>query len=173
MRAPTLHLAAAALLCVGLLAGATAAQSSSDRAAAQALFDEARQLRDEGRNEQACAKFALSHRLSPRVGTQFNLADCYELTGRFGHGAKNILEGIACFECVIQLALTIRSVQIPLSVIPLFRVCRRVGSRSTGSCDAIASRHPKRSTRSPQASLFPVSRRGHAGVYPWRIVPVR
>jgi hypothetical protein len=49
---------------------------------AQALFDDGRQLMEAKRYEQACAKFEESNRLDPAMGTQFHLADCYELIGR-------------------------------------------------------------------------------------------
>lgn len=69
-----------------------AAQSESDRAAAQALFDEAKQLRDKGDLAKACAKFAESLRLDPAVGTRFNLADCYERVGRLASAWTQFLE---------------------------------------------------------------------------------
>ena len=49
---------------------------------AQALFDDARRLVDQGDVEQACPKFEESNRLDPGIGVQFRLADCYEQVGR-------------------------------------------------------------------------------------------
>lgn len=73
----------------GLLALATTlhatavwAQSAEDTAAARALFAEARKLAAAGDFATACPKFEESQRLEPGVGTQFNLADCWEHIGR-------------------------------------------------------------------------------------------
>jgi hypothetical protein len=52
------------------------------RVAAQALFEEGRQLRNAERWEEALAKFSASHRLDPAVGTLLNMADCYRQLGR-------------------------------------------------------------------------------------------
>src|SRR6476620_2846381 len=59
------------------------AQEGGDaRAAAQALFDSARTLMAQGNFNDACPKLEESQRLDPGVGTQFNLAVCYEAIGR-------------------------------------------------------------------------------------------
>jgi serine/threonine-protein kinase len=54
----------------------------SDPAAAQALFDESKQLMAEGRYAQACPKLQESQDLDPGLGTQFHLADCLQHQGR-------------------------------------------------------------------------------------------
>jgi hypothetical protein len=72
---------AAALFVVALssrIAQADAAQS----AAAEALFDEGRRLMEAGRYGDACGRFEESQRLDQGIGTQYNLADCWEKTGR-------------------------------------------------------------------------------------------
>jgi hypothetical protein len=56
---------------------------SADAAAAQALFERGRQLMAEQRAPEACPLFEESHRLEAGIGTQFNLASCYEAVGRF------------------------------------------------------------------------------------------
>jgi hypothetical protein len=53
-----------------------------DVAAAQAMFDQARELAQQGKYAEACPKFQESNRLDPGIGTQFHLADCYEHSGR-------------------------------------------------------------------------------------------
>ena len=61
---------------------AIADASAADRAAARALFDQGRTLTSQGKYAEACPKFEESQRLDPGIGTQFNLADCFERTGR-------------------------------------------------------------------------------------------
>jgi hypothetical protein len=72
------------LILVPLLLSFTArAQlSNADRAAAQMLFDDAIKLMQAERYSDACPKLEESQRIDPGMGTQYNLADCYEKTGR-------------------------------------------------------------------------------------------
>src|SRR6266498_1038121 len=78
-----LRAASLAFVLLAHLPGAASAQvSAENRAAAQALFDLGRTLITSGRAEEACPKFEESQRLDPGVGTQLNLADCYDRTGR-------------------------------------------------------------------------------------------
>ncbi len=78
-RAVTLGTATLTLL-FGLSARAQAASSSE--AQAEALFDEAKRLRDTGQLPEACSKFAQSQQLSPGVGVALHLGDCYQRIGR-------------------------------------------------------------------------------------------
>jgi hypothetical protein len=72
----------ASLLGSVLWASAPSAHAQSDSAAARALFAEGRSLMDSERYEQACPKFEESLRLDHGMGTQFNLAHCWEKVGR-------------------------------------------------------------------------------------------
>ena len=60
----------------------SAAAQTADKAAAELLFTEARQLVSEGKYTEACPKFAQSQQLDPATGTLLNLADCYERAGK-------------------------------------------------------------------------------------------
>lgn len=46
------------------------------------LFDQARELMAQGRYAEACGELESSEALDPGIGTEFNLARCYELAGR-------------------------------------------------------------------------------------------
>jgi hypothetical protein len=50
---------------------------------AEQLFEQARELMAEGRFAEACAKLESSEAEDPGIGTEFNLARCYDLGGRF------------------------------------------------------------------------------------------
>jgi hypothetical protein len=56
--------------------------TADDTAEAQRLFEEALALLDQNRAHQACPKLEQSLELDPGVGTQFQLADCYERIGK-------------------------------------------------------------------------------------------
>jgi hypothetical protein len=74
-----------ALTALTLLLGsapAFAETSASQRASAEALFQQATQLMDEKRYVEACEKLAGSQDLDPALGTMLYLADCYEHAGR-------------------------------------------------------------------------------------------
>lgn len=60
------------------------APEARNPAAAEVLFDEAVALTETGKYAEACTKFADSDRIDHAINTLFNLADCYERTGRLG-----------------------------------------------------------------------------------------
>jgi hypothetical protein len=72
----------AALLATSVFATRVHAQEAGNKAAAEALFDEARRLMADGHYAQACSKFEASQALDAGVGTLLNLADCYEKSGK-------------------------------------------------------------------------------------------
>jgi hypothetical protein len=78
--------------CVTLAAASARGQSTSDSAAAQALFDQAKQLLADGHAADACPKLEESQRLEPRSGTLINLASCYEQTGRLASAWSKYIE---------------------------------------------------------------------------------
>jgi hypothetical protein len=69
---------------IATIASAARAEPSDaeKKAAAQALFDEARKLTAEGSFAQACPKLEESVRLDPTPGSKFYLADCFEHAGK-------------------------------------------------------------------------------------------
>ncbi len=71
---------------------ASAQNSAGDRAAAEALFKEGKRLAADGKFELACPKFEESQKLDPGIGTQFNLANCYERSGRTASAWTSFLE---------------------------------------------------------------------------------
>jgi serine/threonine-protein kinase len=67
---------------LALLLAAPRIAYAGDPAAAQTLFDEARQLMTQGQYAQACPKLQESQDMDPGLGTQFHLADCLQHLGR-------------------------------------------------------------------------------------------
>lgn len=89
-----------ALLAIAIFAAlapraALAQTSDVDRAAA--LFEEGVALASDADFDAACPKFAASQRLDPSLGTQYNLALCYEKQGKLGSAFRH-------FRAVEQLA---------------------------------------------------------------------
>ncbi len=73
------------LLCLAVATAALPprlAQAAPSRDEAQALFEAARSLMAQGRFDEACPKLEASEAIDPGIGTEVNLARCYELSGR-------------------------------------------------------------------------------------------
>jgi hypothetical protein len=81
MRTSTLLVLPLAGLVLALCTRAGHAQSG-DQAAADQLFREGRQLMEEKKYPEACAKFEASQQLGPAIGTLLNLAVCHEKEGK-------------------------------------------------------------------------------------------
>src|ERR1700722_19269382 len=93
LRARTLGLGAAFALAT-MASPRAFAQDSASVQRADELFREAKALTDAGTYKDACPKLEESRRLDPALGTEFNLADCYEHTHREPE-AYQIFSGVA------------------------------------------------------------------------------
>lgn len=82
MRTRSARLLTLAATLIATAARAQPAPVAGDEAAAEALFEEGRQLAKAKRWPDACPKFEASYRLSSTLGTLLNLADCLENEGR-------------------------------------------------------------------------------------------
>jgi hypothetical protein len=82
MRAHHLGPTAALLLALLLSAPCAFAQSATDKAAAEGLFDQGRAAMQRGDFGQACGLLERSQHIDPAVGTLLYLAECYERSGR-------------------------------------------------------------------------------------------
>jgi tetratricopeptide (TPR) repeat protein len=69
-------------LSVTLLSSAPAFADASDKAAAEALFQQAKTLMGQKQYGEACEKFRASQELDAGLGTLLHLGDCYEKLGR-------------------------------------------------------------------------------------------
>src|SRR5438132_715593 len=79
---PRASLSLLVLAAVLALAPRARAETASNQAAAEALFNDGRRLVGEGKFAEACPKFAESQRLDPAPGTLLNLGGCYEKNGQ-------------------------------------------------------------------------------------------
>jgi hypothetical protein len=98
----TVTLACGALTVTALESAARADATLADKAAAQSLFDEGRKLMSAGKFAEACPKLAESQKLDPGVGTQFNLADCYEKIGQTASAWAGFLEAASAAKSMGQ-----------------------------------------------------------------------
>lgn len=85
----------AAILALGWLSAGGARAEPQDPAAAEALFQQAREAQGRGDLKTACPKFAESQRLDPAAGTLLNLADCEEQLGKLASSWQHWQEVVA------------------------------------------------------------------------------
>jgi hypothetical protein len=105
MRAGSAFLVALA----ALAAVPSAARADDGGSAAETLFQEARTLAAAGRYAEACRKLEQSYALEPAVGTQFNLADCYEHVGRIASAWRFFVKVEAAAHAAAQAEREIRA----------------------------------------------------------------
>ena len=82
------------LLAAGAATVVSPAHAQTQDSPARALFKEGRLLASDGKYAEACPKFEASLQLELGVGTQFNLADCWEHLGRTA-SAQKLFRGAA------------------------------------------------------------------------------
>ena len=83
LRASRLPIFGALALCLALHTGPVFAQASaSEKAAAEALFDQGVRSMKQSNFADACPKLEESNRIDPAVGTLLYLAECYERSGK-------------------------------------------------------------------------------------------
>ncbi len=78
-------------LATAIAPGGYAQAPSDETSRADRLFTEAMQLVGAGQFAEACPKLAASQELDPALGTQYNLALCYEKIGRLGSAWRNLV----------------------------------------------------------------------------------
>ncbi|HXX68020.1 MAG TPA: hypothetical protein VEK07_12590 [Polyangiaceae bacterium] len=88
-------IAATTTIFVGSLSHADEGATQEQKAAAQALFEQARSLVEQERFAEACPKLAESERLDPGIGTLLWLADCYENVGQTASAWASFKEAAA------------------------------------------------------------------------------
>jgi hypothetical protein len=99
------RLAAASIVAMGALGSPRAARADvtpEAKAAAEAAFENAKNLMKEGKFAEACAKFQASQSLDPGIGTMLYLADCYEKSGRTASAWAQFLDAAAAAKAAGQ-----------------------------------------------------------------------
>jgi tetratricopeptide (TPR) repeat protein len=92
--------------CLVSLSGPVAAQSASDKAVAEALFQEGRKLLAAGEHLEAAKKFQASQQLDPGIGTLLYTADAFEKAGMLASAWANFREAQAAAQQARQATRT-------------------------------------------------------------------
>ncbi len=71
------------------------AQDTSQKAMAEALFQQGIALFDQGKTHEACGRFEESQHLDPKLSTLFNLATCHDKEGRTASAWQEFTEAAA------------------------------------------------------------------------------
>lgn len=94
MKQKALRHSLSAAIALSFVAGTAGAQSSTNTAGAEALYEEARNLMKQGDYARACPKFKQSNDLDPGGGTLLNLAECYEKQGKYASAWSTFKEAL-------------------------------------------------------------------------------
>jgi hypothetical protein len=161
----------------GAQSGGAPSVAAGDIATANVLFKQGQALMAEKKFADACPKFEEAQRLSPGIGTQFNLADCYEHIGRTASAWATFskvadlsrLQGKPQHESVararaekLQAHLTTLTIAAPASPPPGLEVTR----------DAIVVGRPQWGTAVPVDPGTYTIRAAAPGRAPWSAVTV-
>ncbi len=80
------------ILAAAVFGARSARAAGDDVATAQVLFDDGKRLMARAQWSEACPKLEESQRLAPAIGTEFNLADCFEHADRLASAWAAFLE---------------------------------------------------------------------------------
>lgn len=90
----------AAPLCAALVVGSSAAHGQTAQAKAEKLFNEAVELSEARKFEEACPLLAESQKLDPTPGTLFALADCERVTNAIASSVAHFKEYLAEYDAM-------------------------------------------------------------------------
>ncbi len=107
---------------------------ASNRAAAEALFNEGRSLASKGQYADACPKFEASQKLDPGLGTLLNLAECYEKLGKTASAWAEYKEAIPLARASgskVRLDLATSRAQVLEARLPMLTIRAAGGTEET------------------------------------------